>query len=92
METGFGARLRARRTGIGLSLRGVEVATNGSVSNAYLSQIENGKIRNPSARVVIALAAVYSVEPAEMLAWFGEETQIAPPARCSACGQVLRGR
>ena len=44
-----------------LSLREVEEATNKAVSNAYLSQVENGKIRKPSPNVLHSLAAVYAV-------------------------------
>jgi transcriptional regulator with XRE-family HTH domain len=44
-----------------LSLRDVEEATGGEVSNAYLSQLEKGKIRKPSPHVLHALAAVYAV-------------------------------
>jgi transcriptional regulator with XRE-family HTH domain len=45
----------------GLSLREVEVATGKAVSNAYLSQLENGRIRKPSPNVLYALAGVYAV-------------------------------
>ena len=44
-----------------LSLRDVEEATDGAVSNAYLSQVENGKIRKPSPNVLHSLAEVYAV-------------------------------
>jgi transcriptional regulator with XRE-family HTH domain len=45
----------------GLSLRQVEEATEGVVSNAYLSQLEKGKIREPSPKLLHRLAAVYGV-------------------------------
>ena len=48
---------RAKR----LSLREVEEATGRAVSNAYLSQLEKGKIRKPSPNVLHSLAAVYAV-------------------------------
>lgn len=44
-----------------LSLREVEGATGRSVSNAYLSQLENGKIAKPSPNVLHDLADVYGV-------------------------------
>src|SRR4030095_10467564 len=44
----LGAMLAGLRTAKGLSLREVEEATGKAVSNAYLSQLENGKIRKPS--------------------------------------------
>jgi transcriptional regulator with XRE-family HTH domain len=49
------------RTAKGLSLREVEEATGKAVSNAYLSQLENGKIRKPSPNVLHSLAEVYAV-------------------------------
>ncbi len=45
-----------------LTLRAVEEATNKEVSNAYLSQIENGKIQRPSPNILYALANLYGVE------------------------------
>jgi transcriptional regulator with XRE-family HTH domain len=45
----------------GLSLRDVEEATDKAVSNAYLSQLENGKIQKPSPHVLHSLSGVYAV-------------------------------
>ena len=45
----------------GYSLREVEEATEKAVSNAYLSQLENGKIKKPSPNVLLSLAGVYAV-------------------------------
>jgi transcriptional regulator with XRE-family HTH domain len=39
----------------------VEEATDKAVSNAYLSQLERGKIRKPSPNLLHSLAAVYAV-------------------------------
>ncbi len=44
----LGEYLGSIRTDRKLTLRAVEEATNKEVSNAYLSQIENGKIQKPS--------------------------------------------
>lgn len=44
-----------------LTLREVEEATGKQVSNAYLSQLEKGKIAKPSPNVLHALANVYNV-------------------------------
>jgi len=49
------------RAAKGFSLRQVEEATGRSVSNAYLSQLEKGKIGKPSPTVLHSLAAVYGV-------------------------------
>ena len=52
------AHLRAAK---GLSLRQVEESTDKAVSNAYLSQLERGRIQKPSPHVLHSLAAVYAV-------------------------------
>lgn len=57
----LGTLLADLRTAKGLSLREVEEATGKAVSNAYLSQLENGKIRKPSPNVLHRLAEVYVV-------------------------------
>ena len=49
--------LRRLRESKGLSLRQVEKKTG--VSNAYLSQIENGKIGEPSPHILHKLADIY---------------------------------
>jgi transcriptional regulator with XRE-family HTH domain len=58
-KTTFGQFLRAARERKSLSLRAVERATG--VSNAYLSQLESGKIRQPSPIVLHKLAELYGV-------------------------------
>jgi transcriptional regulator with XRE-family HTH domain len=57
----LGALLADLRVAKGLSLREVEEATDKAVSNAYLSQLENGKIKKPSPNVLHSLAEVYAV-------------------------------
>src|SRR5512145_3443690 len=57
----LGSLLADLRVAKGLSLRQVEEATDRAVSNAYLSQLEKGKIRKPSPNVLHSLAAVYAV-------------------------------
>jgi transcriptional regulator with XRE-family HTH domain len=57
----LGALLGDLRKAKGLSLREVEEASDKAVSNAYLSQLENGKIRKPSPNVLYSLADVYAV-------------------------------
>jgi transcriptional regulator with XRE-family HTH domain len=58
---GLGSLLADLRVAKGLSLRQVEEATDKAVSNAYLSQLEKGKIRRPSPNVLHGLAEVYAV-------------------------------
>jgi transcriptional regulator with XRE-family HTH domain len=57
----LGAVLADLRAAKGFSLRQVEEATDKAVSNAYLSQLENGKIQKPSPNVLHSLAEVYAV-------------------------------
>jgi transcriptional regulator with XRE-family HTH domain len=56
----LGKTLRDARELISLTLRQVEDATG--ISNAYLSQLENDKIKKPSANVLYKLASLYKVE------------------------------
>lgn len=58
MET-LGKTLRSTRENVSLTLRDVEIATG--ISNAYLSQLENDKIKKPSANVLYKLANVYKI-------------------------------
>ena len=57
----LGAVLADLRAAKGFSLREVEEATGKAVSNAYLSQLENGKIQKPSPNVLHSLSEVYAV-------------------------------
>lgn len=57
----LGAVLADLRKAKGLSLREVQDATEDAVSNAYLSQLENGKIQKPSPHVLHSLSGVYGV-------------------------------
>lgn len=53
--------LASLRTAKGLTLRQVEEATGKEVSNAYLSQLEHGRIAKPSPNILYSLAGVYGV-------------------------------
>ena len=57
----LGQYLKTARAAQGLSLRDVEEATGKAVSNAYLSQLENGKVRRPSPHVLYALSQALAV-------------------------------
>lgn len=59
VENALGAYLSSLRTAKGLTLRQVEEATDGEVSNAYLSQLEHGRISKPSPNILYSLATVY---------------------------------
>ena len=60
-DLGLGAYLKSLRAGARMSLRAVEEATGKEVSNAYLSQLENGRIAKPSPHILHALSEVYDV-------------------------------
>lgn len=57
----LGAFLKKARQDVSMSLRDVEEATNKEVSNAYLSQLESGKISKPSPHILYALSTALSV-------------------------------
>ena len=54
---------------IPLTLRQVEEATG--ISNSYLSQLENDKIKRPSANVLYKLASIYNIELDSLLSAAG---------------------
>jgi transcriptional regulator with XRE-family HTH domain len=83
----FGAYLKSLRTGVGMTLRDVEEATGNEVSNAYLSQLENGKIAKPSPNILYSLATVYRVSYAKLM----ERAGYISPTRGRAQG-VKHGR
>ena len=89
MSGNFGPQMKARRKALGFTLRDVEAITEGGVSNGYLSQLENGKIKSPSAHIVLMLCAAYAVSHEDAMAWLGTPASIVPPRICRECGQAL---
>lgn len=67
----LGKYLASIRADRGLTLRQVEEATNKEVSNAYLSQIENDKIKKPSPNVLHALAEIYGIDYEQLMEMAG---------------------
>ena len=65
----LGKTLKDARELIPLTLRQVEDAVG--ISNAYLSQLENEKIKKPSANVLYKLSSLYKVELDVLLAAAG---------------------
>lgn len=61
----LGTFLRTARELKQLSLRGVEKAIG--VSNAYLSQIESGKINQPSPNILHKLCELYGISYSEVM-------------------------
>jgi transcriptional regulator with XRE-family HTH domain len=64
-EKSLGQTLQAARDAKKLSLRGVEKAVG--VSNAYLSQLESGKIKQPSPSVLHKLAELYEISYSDVM-------------------------
>jgi len=58
----LGQYLASIRNDRKMSLRQVEEASGKEVSNAYLSQLENGKIQQPSPTILNKLAEIYKIE------------------------------
>ncbi len=61
----LGIKLKTTRKELSLTLRQVEKSL--TISNAYLSQLENDKIKNPSANVLYKLASLYCIPLNELL-------------------------
>ena len=59
MMASLGTTLKDARKNIGLTLRQVEDMIG--ISNAYLSQLENDKIKNPSVNILSKLSSLYKV-------------------------------
>lgn len=72
-ELTLGQFLRAEREVKRLSLRDVERHTG--ISNAYLSQLESGRIKEPSPNVLYKLAELYGVSYDEAMALAGYPSQ-----------------
>lgn len=58
----LGAALKSARKAANLSIR--KVAKTGILSDCYLSELERGILRNPSASILVKLAALYKVDAA----------------------------
>lgn len=63
----LGDFLKAVREASGMTLRKVEGATGGIIKNAYLSQVENGQIAQPSPATLWQLATVYGLDYGDLL-------------------------
>lgn len=60
-HTKLARMLKNARQGRGLTLREVERMSRNRISNAYLSQIETGKVREPSLRLLKILCTCYDI-------------------------------
>jgi transcriptional regulator with XRE-family HTH domain len=68
-EHSLGVFLQAAREGKKLTLRAAEQATG--ISNAYLSQLESGKIKQPSPVILHKLSDLYGVSYIDLLSLSG---------------------
>ena len=74
----LGIFLVSARNKLGLTLRAVEEETG--VSNAYLSQLEHGKIKTPAPQNLYKLAEVYRVPYELLMELAGYPVPAAQPA------------
>ncbi len=68
----LGDRIRELREEFGLTQG--QLATHSAVSQGYLSQLENGEVKNPSAAVVLRVAQAMEVDPDELFEAAGYPT------------------
>lgn len=63
----LGEAIKAARIAAGMSLRDVERATDGGISNGYLSLLESGKVKEPSPYHLHSLAQALKLDYAELI-------------------------
>jgi transcriptional regulator with XRE-family HTH domain len=88
----LGQQLRIARDLRKLSLREVEVGTG--ISNAYLSQLENDKIKKPSPQFLGKLAALYNLDFQMLMeaAGYIDPKSASPGGPKSLAGATLWGQ
>ena len=84
----LGQYLASIRADRGMTLRQVEDATERQVSNAYLSQIENGRVGHPSPNILFALADLYKVSFENLMERAGYFTKRAERSSNSRHGRA----
>lgn len=67
MKPTLGQYLASIRHDRKMSLRQVEEASNKEVSNAYLSQLETGKIVQPSPGILNTLSEIYKIDYVQLM-------------------------
>jgi len=68
----LGDRIRELRDELGLTQG--QLASGSSVSQGYLSQLENGEVKNPSAAVLLRVAQAMHIDPDELFEAAGYPT------------------
>ncbi|WP_110958827.1 MULTISPECIES: helix-turn-helix transcriptional regulator [Comamonadaceae] len=67
MKPTLGQYLASIRHDRKMSLRQVEEASGKEISNAYLSQLETGKISNPSPNVLNTISEIYEIDYVQLM-------------------------
>ena len=65
MTTSFGKTIAKRRKELGITQ--VELATQASTSQGYISDLENGKILNPTIGTLLRIATILNLESSSLL-------------------------
>lgn len=89
-STKLGKCLAQMRRKAQLSLRAVEAETG--ISNAYLSQLETGKIKTPSPNVLHTLALRYGASYAQLMRLAGYPASQEPPGDAEATTDSFSAR
>jgi transcriptional regulator with XRE-family HTH domain len=77
--------LKIARKVKGYSLRQLENETN--ISNAYLSQLENGKIKEPGFFIMAKLLTLYNMNICDMNKYCYHK--VVENGKCQDCGNLL---
>jgi len=84
-NTTLGQHLARLRSAAGLKLREVEEKSDGEISNAYLSQLENDKIKKPDPSYLYTLAGIYNTEYEDLMQRAG---YLPPPPKTAGKRQA----
>ena len=84
----LGRIIKKARTDLKLSQRDVEEATGKEVSNAYLSQIESGKVTKPSPHILYSLASALSLSYESLMERAGYIVPTSSRADCAKHGRA----
>jgi transcriptional regulator with XRE-family HTH domain len=84
----LGRTIREARAAKGLSLRALEQRTQ--IPNAHLSQLETGKIEQPSMALLYVVAEALDLEFTSLLRLAGH-VEPAPPSKRGVPGVAFRG-
>lgn len=67
----LGEYLASVRQSLSMSLRDAEEASKNQVSNAYLSQLEKGKIKKPDPNILYSLSETYGISYSNLMSLAG---------------------